>query len=89
MGLGEFSPWHWLIVAVVFMVLFGAKKMPDSARALGRSLRIFKSEVSGLGEDAPGQSATPPSAAQITGPAQGEPAPPSREQGSGAAQRTP
>jgi sec-independent protein translocase protein TatA len=72
---GELSPWHWLIVAVVFMVLFGAKKMPDSARSLGRSLRIFKSEVSGLGEDARVQSATPPPAGQITGSAQEDPVP--------------
>jgi sec-independent protein translocase protein TatA len=87
MGLGEFSPWHWLIVAVVFMVLFGAKKMPDSARALGRSLRIFKSEVSGLGEEVSGQSAGSPSAGQITGATQAEPVP-SSEQGPGAPQHT-
>ena len=37
---------HWLIVAVVVIVLFGSKKLPDAARGLGRSLRIFKSEMS-------------------------------------------
>lgn len=49
--MGELSPWHWLIVAVVVLVLFGSKKLPDAARSLGRSLRIFKSEVSGLRAD--------------------------------------
>ncbi|GAB2838463.1 hypothetical protein GCM10022221_42360 [Actinocorallia aurea] len=41
-----------LLIAVVIMVLFGTKKMPDAARSLGRSLRIFKSETKGLvGDD--------------------------------------
>ncbi|MGN2638920.1 Sec-independent protein translocase subunit TatA [Nocardia takedensis] len=44
--MGQFSIWHWLIIAAVFVLFFGAKRMPDAARGLGRSLRIFKSEVS-------------------------------------------
>ncbi len=36
-----------LIIAAVIMVLFGAKRLPDSARALGRSLRILKAETRG------------------------------------------
>lgn len=40
-----------IIVAIVIMVLFGAKRMPDAARSLGRSLRIFKAETKGLRED--------------------------------------
>lgn len=51
--MGELSPWHWLIMAVVVLVLFGTKKMPDAARSLGRSLRIFKSEVKALHDDEP------------------------------------
>ena len=42
------SPWKILIVAVVLIVLFGSKKLPVAARSLGRSMRILKSEVSGL-----------------------------------------
>lgn len=42
--MGSLSPWHWAILAVVVIVLFGAK-LPDAARSLGKSLRIFKSEV--------------------------------------------
>lgn len=45
------SPWKVLIVAVVLIVLFGSKKMPDAARSLGRSMRILKSEVSNLHPD--------------------------------------
>jgi len=43
--MGEFSPWHLLIVAAVFVLLFSAKKLPDAARSLGRSARILKSEL--------------------------------------------
>lgn len=40
-----------LIIAVVIMVLFGAKRLPDASRSLGRSLRIFKAETKGLRDD--------------------------------------
>ena len=45
------APWHWVIVALVVVALFGYKKLPDAARSLGRSLRIFKTEIKGMGED--------------------------------------
>ncbi|MGB8387892.1 Sec-independent protein translocase subunit TatA [Mycobacterium sp.] len=43
--MGSLSPWHWAILAVVVILLFGAKKLPDAARSLGKSMRIFKSEI--------------------------------------------
>ncbi|BBZ43869.1 Sec-independent protein translocase subunit TatA [Mycobacterium parmense] len=43
--MGSLSPWHWAILAVVVVLLFGAKKLPDAARSLGKSMRIFKSEL--------------------------------------------
>ena len=62
--MGELSPWHLLILAGVFVLLFGAKRLPDGARSLGRSLRIFKTEVKGLNdeESASGQAANQPQA---------------------------
>ena len=59
MGLGELSPWHLLILAAVILVLFGAKRLPDSARSLGRAMRIFKAETHGLhdGDKDEGQAA--------------------------------
>jgi sec-independent protein translocase protein TatA len=45
------SPWKILIVAVVLIILFGSKKMPDAARSLGRSMRILKAEVSNMHPD--------------------------------------
>ena len=53
MNIGDLfdSPWKVLIVAVVVLVLFGSKKLPDAARSLGRSMRILKAEVSNMHED--------------------------------------
>ena len=45
------SPWKILIIAVVVLVLFGSRKLPDAARSLGRSMRILKSEIQDLHED--------------------------------------
>lgn len=54
--MGEFSPWHLLIVAAVFMLLFGANKLPQMARSVGQSMRIFKAEARALsGEKEPEQ----------------------------------
>lgn len=43
--MGSMSPAHWLIVVLVFALFFGAKRLPEAARSLGRSMRIFKTEV--------------------------------------------
>jgi sec-independent protein translocase protein TatA len=54
--MGELSPWHLLIVAAVFMLLFGANKLPQMARSVGQSMRIFKAETRALsGEKEPEQ----------------------------------
>jgi sec-independent protein translocase protein TatA len=45
------SPWKILIVAVLIIVLFGSKKLPDAARSLGRSMRILKTEVGSMHDD--------------------------------------
>lgn len=49
--MGFTSPWHWLILILVIVVLFGSKRLPDAARGLGRSMRIFKSEIKEMGND--------------------------------------
>jgi len=40
-----------LVLLLIVLLLFGARRLPDAARGLGRSLRIFKSEVSAMNED--------------------------------------
>lgn len=60
--MGSLSPWHWAILAVVIILLFGAKKLPDAARSLGKSLRIFKSEVREMQNEGKAEQAPPPAA---------------------------
>ena len=43
--------WELVLIVIVIMVLFGAKRLPDASRSLGRSLRIFKAETKGLRDD--------------------------------------
>ncbi|MFD3508912.1 Sec-independent protein translocase subunit TatA [Nocardia sp. NPDC058666] len=69
--MGSFSWTHLLIIAVLFVLLFGAKRLPDAARGLGRSLRIFKSEVGQMqaesaATDAPATPATPAPPQQLS-----------------------
>lgn len=45
------EPSHWIPIVLIFALLFGAKRLPDSARQLGRSMRIFKSEMKELKAD--------------------------------------
>ncbi|MER5617062.1 Sec-independent protein translocase subunit TatA [Streptomyces sp. NPDC002215] len=55
------EPWHLLILAIVVIVLFGSKKLPDTARALGKSMRILKSEAKAMKEtDVQAPQADPP-----------------------------
>jgi sec-independent protein translocase protein TatA len=80
--MGELSPTHWLIVIVVAVVLFGARRLPDAARSLGRSARILKSEISGIHDDAKPADPVPADAeapAQPAAPPALESAPPSAD----------
>jgi sec-independent protein translocase protein TatA len=49
--MGALRPVHILILILVVVILFGWKKLPDAARSLGRSMRIFKSEVEEMKKD--------------------------------------
>ena len=48
---GLFEGWHLVVLIVLVIVIFGWKRLPDAARSLGRSLRIFKSEVEEMKHD--------------------------------------
>jgi len=45
------APWHWVVLIILAIALFGYKKLPDAARSVGRSLRIFKTEIKGMTGD--------------------------------------
>jgi sec-independent protein translocase protein TatA len=55
-----------LILLLIVLLLFGARRLPDLAKGLGQSLRVFKKEVSTAGED----DAEPNPAAEPTPPAE-------------------
>ena len=43
--MGRLGPGELIIIALLIIVIFGWKRLPDAARSLGRSARVFKSEV--------------------------------------------
>ncbi|AZA09279.1 MULTISPECIES: Sec-independent protein translocase subunit TatA [Corynebacterium] len=45
------GPMEIAIIVLLFVLLFGAKKLPDAARSIGRSARIFKSEMKEMSND--------------------------------------
>ena len=64
MGFNSLSPWHVLIVVAVFVLLFGARKLPDAARSLGKSMRILKAETKALHDDDTGDDVRAPAPGQ-------------------------
>ena len=57
--MGEFSIYHWLVVLVVILLLFGGRKIPELMKGLGEGIRLFKDGIAGK----PSSSSPPP---QIT-----------------------
>jgi sec-independent protein translocase protein TatA len=52
---GEFSPWHWLVIAVIALLLFGPKKLPELGKSLAEGIRGFKE---GMKEQPPAPSSS-------------------------------
>jgi len=59
------SIWHVLVIVIALVVVLGWKRLPDMARSVGQSLRIFKSEVEQM-TDKDKDSQTPSAASQDT-----------------------
>ena len=63
---GGLEPWHVIIILALLVLLFGSRKLPDAARSIGQSLRIFKSEMKAAsttdenGTSRPADAAVPP-----------------------------
>ncbi len=45
------EPWHVLVLVLVVVVLFGSRKLPEAARAVGKSVRILRSEAKAMKSD--------------------------------------
>ena len=67
--MGGFSAWHWIIVALVILVLFGRGKISETMGDFGKGVRSFRK---GLGEEDKAAPAPPP---QIAAPAPASEAP--------------
>jgi sec-independent protein translocase protein TatA len=70
--MGElFTPTHLIVVAVVVLVLFGGKKLPELGKGLGEGLRGFKDGMKGVADEVnkPGETAhtvTPKAEEKVT-----------------------
>jgi sec-independent protein translocase protein TatA len=63
--MGSFSIWHWLIVLVIVMLIFGTKKLRNMGTDLGGAVRGFKDGMREGGGDKSAEATMPPS--QVTG----------------------
>jgi sec-independent protein translocase protein TatA len=73
--------WEWLIIVGVLVLLFGAKRLPDMARSVGQSARVFKGEMKGLRDDEGRNGArTPPAGARSAAPVEPAALPPAGDQ---------
>ena len=62
--MGSFSIWHWLIVLLIIVLVFGTKKLRNIGSDLGNAVKGFKDGIKGgAAESAPG-GGTPP---QVSG----------------------
>ncbi|WP_430866756.1 Sec-independent protein translocase subunit TatA [Demequina aurantiaca] len=62
--MGALKGWHIVVLLVVVLLLFGAPKLPELARSVGKSLHILKDEAKSLTSDDDDKPATPSSSAQ-------------------------
>jgi len=49
--LNGLQPWHLIILVVLVVLLFGAKRLPDAARSIGKSMKIFRAETKSMNDD--------------------------------------
>lgn len=60
------KPWLILVIVILFVLMFGSRKLPGAARSLGQSMRILKKEVSGLHEEDEHDASSAPATADAT-----------------------
>jgi sec-independent protein translocase protein TatA len=61
-----FQPWHLIIVAVLAILLFGGRKLPELGKGLGEGLRGFKEGMKGITDDTKAAVKTEESAHAVT-----------------------
>ncbi|MFX0539735.1 Sec-independent protein translocase subunit TatA [Ornithinimicrobium sp. Y1847] len=53
--MGGIKLWHIIVLIIAFVLLFGWKNLPNAARSLGESMRVFKTEVDQMKDDSAGR----------------------------------
>ena len=43
--------WEWALIILVVLIIFGAKRIPEIAKSLGRGIRSFKDEIQNTTDD--------------------------------------
>ena len=49
--MGAMQPWHWIVLLVVILLLFGSTRLPGLAKSVGQSMKIFRKEMKDLRDD--------------------------------------
>ena len=79
MGFGSFGPWEMFLIFLVVLLLFGAKRLPEIGKSLGKGIREFKSSVREIEnelkipDDPPKIHRSSPPPGETHGPEEGEP----------------
>lgn len=63
--MGSFSIWHWVIVLIIVMLVFGTKKLRNIGQDLGGAVKGFKEGMKEAGADTP--TSTPQNPPQVSG----------------------
>jgi sec-independent protein translocase protein TatA len=74
--IGNLKPLEILLIIAVIVLLFGAKKLPEMARSLGKSARILKSEAKAMKKDGEAEDAAAAAAAPAADQAPAQPVAP-------------
>lgn len=47
----RFQVWHMIVLLVLVLIVFGSSKLPDIAKSVGQSMKVFKKEIKELRDD--------------------------------------
>ncbi|MCE5229896.1 twin-arginine translocase TatA/TatE family subunit [bacterium] len=67
--MGGLSTWHWIIALVIILIIFGPDRLPQLARAVGKSMRELKDGMSGVGQEMQQAMKEPPKTTEPSTPA--------------------
>jgi sec-independent protein translocase protein TatA len=59
MRIGPFGVWEILIILIVVLLIFGPRRLPEMAKGLGQSVRLFRKEMRDFKADIEGDGGTP------------------------------